>query len=329
MDGLIMTQNNPLLSIVRQRLTLLGCYIIGMIAVVGVGVWMRESGGGEVSGQLHAVTVDVVTLSIGHSVPRQLHLMRQAVDMSDEMAGRRNMVERAVGEAHAVAPHADVVNGALPVDGLSVGQEDLWVGVLAELRPVALGAEVGLVQIARIVHIAVGTKEIDLVEDIDAIPSSVAVVTCVNAIDQQSSVGHIRVEDVIMVAVFQKKGLVGVEGYPVCIAAVALPRNSFQLIRTVGIDLRYVVDPIAVFVFDVAALMLWWLCRAAHQVPRPHRVDAAIVVIEVGSAQRMAHLVAKRADIEIAALLQLQVEVKHLQVFQRHITVVDAPAVRP
>ena len=200
-----------------------------------------------------------------------------------------------------------------------------------ELGATALGTKIGMVQIADFIDASARAEQINLVELVDAVPSCIAVKARVDAVDEQSPVRHMAVKDVVFVAVFDNDVLVRVAGSDaVGVAAVAFPRVGLDfVVAVVSSDVGNVVYPVAIFVFHVYADLLRRLSSAAHEVPRAYWVDAATVMVQVGCAQRMVHFMAKCADVEIASDFELQVEIIDLQVMERHVTVEDAPTMRP
>ena len=195
---------------------------------------------------------------------------------------------------------------------------------------VAVGAVGGSVKTARTVNTAIRMKDIDLVEDVVTVVARIAVKACVDAVDEQTTVGERLVEHTCIVAVLDDVKLVGVvAGDFIDVTAVAFPCGGFKLVGAIFGDFGDVSNPVAVFVFHIHAHVLRRAGIAAHQVPGANGIEAGVVMIKVGSAQGMVHLVAERADVEISSDFELKVEIIDAQSVQPNLSIKDAPAMWP
>ena len=126
-----------------------------------------------------------------------------------------------------------------------------------------------MVKVASFVDATAWAEQIHLIESVVAVPSCIAIETRVDAVDEQSPVRNMAVEEVVSVAVFDNDVLVRVAGPDtVSIAAVAFPRVSLDfIVAIIPSNVRNVVHPVAIFVFHVHANLLWRFGGAAHEVP--------------------------------------------------------------
>ena len=185
---LVVAQDNPLRLAGHRRVASDdGADTIGVVAVVGAGVFVAEGRLGEVVGQHLAVAIDDIALDVGDRVPTQHHLVVLCVDVGHEVVWDDFVIHRAVGEAHAVAAFADVVDAELLVN-LPVGIERHWVGRVVEDGVAEFDAVGGCVGVARIVDVAVGMEDIHLVELVFAVIAGIAVIARVDAVDEQAAV---------------------------------------------------------------------------------------------------------------------------------------------
>ena len=148
--------------------------------------------------------------------------------------------------------------------------EGMWVGTDVEGCSFRFFTKVSVIEVAGIVFISARAEEIDLIEIVVAVPSGIAVKTGVNAINKQTAAGDVAFENIPLVAVLNKEELVGVGAWNhVSVASSAFPNIGFQLVgaECIGvtrIDDWYLVNPIAVFVFQIDIGLLWRLGGAAH-----------------------------------------------------------------
>ena len=149
--------------------------------------------------------------------------MVQCVNMGDEVLRYRFMVSGTVGETHAVASAANVVNAEMFVK-LSVGKERCRIGGVVELGVVAVCAVGGSFKVTDILGVAVGAENIHLVEDVITIVSCITVEASVNTIDEQAAAWKAFVEHARVVTVLDDIILVRVAaGDFIYVAPVAFP----------------------------------------------------------------------------------------------------------
>ena len=241
--------------------------------------------------------------------------MFHAIDVGDEILdqGAASFLSvRQDVEMHPVTCFADVGDfeaWIIKLIGLVV-DEWMRVGVVVEGSSPHFLVEVGLIEVSGMGFVAAGAEDVNFVKIVVTVPGGVAVESCVDTVDQHATVGDFAFKDIVFVAVFDEKILFIAQRNHIAIAATAFPRDGFQLVGAEGVgfspvDYGDLVHPVAVFVFHVGAGLLGWLGGAAHQIPRAYGVDAIAVMVQVGSAQRVEHLVAEGADVEITAFLQL------------------------
>ena len=111
----------------------------------------------------------------------------------------------------------------MPVDSLSVGEEEARVGPLVEFCPITFSAEIGVTEGTFAVRIATRTEKVDFIELVVAVIACITVETGIYAVNQQSAIGYMRVKQVAVVAVFDAEILVVGKLNHIGILAVAFP----------------------------------------------------------------------------------------------------------